>query len=453
MRNKLGPLHFVGVGGAGMSALARLALLQGREVSGSDLAAGAVVAGLVSLGLRFQEGHTPDLVQRAGVVVASSAVPADNPELAWAREHGVPVWKRHQLVPWLAEGKQLVAIAGTHGKTTTTALVSVAAVAAGLDPTCIVGGTVNEWGSNARAGGGPAFVWEADEYDRTFLAVRPAIGVITSIDWDHPDCFPTLDSVKAAFREFARSCGTVVACADDERVVDTLEGAATVVPRVTYGRKARDWRLLSWRGEPCGSAFEFVAPDGTVHDAWVPLWGAHSVSNALAAIATVSLMGGALGVALDAVARFAGTERRFTVSEVGGGITVVDDYAHHPAAVVANIAAARQRFPGRRVVVLLQPHTFSRTEALYGEFVAALRQADDAHVYPVFGAREQGDAEGLAARLAEDAGALPLPRPQLAAEVLLPCLRAGDVVLNLGAGDCPALTSGLRARLGEAGDA
>jgi UDP-N-acetylmuramate--alanine ligase len=444
-----GALHFVGVGGSGLSALARVALLRGYRVSGSDRAESAAVAALTGLGLRFQTGHAPDLVRQASLVVASSAVPADNAELAWAREHGIPVWKRHQLVPWLAAGKQLVAIAGTHGKTTTTAMVAVAAEAAGLDPTCVVGGMVNQWGSNARAGEGAAFVWEADEYDRTFLAVQPAIGVITSVEWDHPDCYPTRESVDAAFAQFARSCGTVVGCADDAGAARALAGVGGETRVVSYGQRGRDWRLLSWTAAPTGSAFRFAGPDGGEQDAWVPLCGAHAVLNALAAIATASLMGATPEAALAALGSFGGTERRFTVTEVGGGITVVDDYAHHPTAVRANVGAARQRFPGRRLVVVFQPHTFSRLAALRDEFVDALRDADALYVFPVFGARESGDPQAVAAALAADAGGSALPGPALAASVLLPQLRPGDVVLNLGAGDGPALTAGLAAMLGE----
>ncbi|MHB0876566.1 MAG: UDP-N-acetylmuramate--L-alanine ligase [Anaerolineae bacterium] len=436
-------LHFVGVGGSGLSALARVALLRGMSVSGSDRCENATVAQLAALGLRFQVGHAPDLVRAARLVIASSAVPADNPELVWARDHGVPVWKRHQFVPWLAEGRQLVAVSGTHGKTTTTALTSVAAVAGGLDPTCVVGGIVNQWGANARVGQGTGFVWEADEYDRTFLAVKPAIGVITSVELDHPDCYPTIESAVEAFSEFARSCGTVVGCADDERVAGILAVVAGSVATVSYGHEGRDWRLLGWRGESEGSAFRFADPGGREHDAWVPLWGLHSVRNALAAIATASLMGAALDATLAAVGEFGGTDRRFTATEVGEGITVVDEYAHHPSAVRANIVAARQRFPDRRLVVAFQPHTFSRVTALYDEFVDSLRQADALYVFPVFGAREQGDAEAVAAAMAAAAGGETLPRPALAAAVLLPRLRPGDVVLNLGAGDGPALTAGL----------
>jgi len=439
-------IHFVGVGGAGLSALARLALLQGYAVSGSDRTRTEIVGDLEQLGLGFQEGHEPEAVRTTDVVVASSAIAADNAELEWARAHGLVVWKRHEFLPWLTRGKRVVAVSGTHGKTTTTALLAHVLTETGRDPTCLVGGVLRAWASNARLGQSDLFVLEADEYDRTFLSLSPWLGVITSVEMDHPDCYGSLAELTSAFEQFAARCQRLLASADDERASAT---AARLGGRAqTYGWHGdAAWRLLTWRGDPAGSAFRFRDPQGREDEGWVPLWGRHSVANALAAIAAAVAAGVPVMEALAALGSFAGVERRFTSSGTFAGVDIVDDYAHHPSQIVATVAAARQRFPGRRVVVVFQPHTFSRLAALYADYVAALREADIAFVLPVYGARETGDAGGAATALARDAGAQALPGVDTAAAALVTELRPGDVVLNLGAGDGEELTVALAERL------
>jgi len=439
-------IHFIGVGGTGLSGLARLSLLMGYQVSGSDRQRPPLISDLESLGLRFQGGHVPDLVRQADLVVVSSAVANDNPEAVWAREAGIPVWKRHEFIPWLSGGRRMVAIAGTHGKTTTTALLSHILVECGNDPTCLVGGLVHNWGSNARLGSGDLFVVEADEYDRTFLALNPWLGVITSVEMDHPDCYPSLADLDDAFGQFVVRCRRVLACGDQDGVKRAVATAANV--RWYGADSGADWRSLAWEGRTDGTRFKLAGPDGREHDATVPLWGEHSVANALAAIAAAYEVGVPPERALPALLSFKGVARRFSLRGCCSGVYLVDDYGHHPTQIRSVLDAARQRFPGAREVLVFQPHTFSRTEALFDEYATALSQADRAFVLPVYGARESGDAHALSARLAAAAGGEVLPGVEQASERLLAVLRPGDVLLNLGAGDNEQLTAELMRRMG-----
>ena len=399
------------------------------------------------MGLAFQEGHGPSLIKQADLVVVSSAIGSGNPEVTWAATSGVPVWKRHQFLPWLTADKRVLAVAGTHGKTTITALLSHVLTTTGRDPTCLIGGILKNWDSNARLGGSDLFVLEADEYDRTFLSLHPWLGLITSIEMDHPDCYTSVPELVEVFSQFAHASERVLACADDGRV---KEATAGIDGLQTYGwDNAAEWRLLSWESRPDGCAFRFVDAAGIVHEGWVPLWGAHSVSNALAVVAAAAIIGVDVKDALVAMGDFQGVARRFTVSGPYAGVYLVDDYAHHPSQIVANISAARQRFPGARIVVVFQPHTFSRLAVLRDEFVAALKQADSVFVLPVYAAREEGDVEAATADLARALAAVALPPPRLAADALLPWVHAGDVVLNLNAGDGATLTEALAAGLKE----
>ncbi len=434
-------IHFVGVGGAGMSALAAISLAAGLEVSGSDRAWNDIVGDLERKGMTFQLGHEPDLVRGAELLVASSAVPADNPELAWARDQGIPVWKRHQYLPWISRGKRLLAVAGSHGKTTVTALVAHILTVTGRDPTCVVGGVLNQWGTNARYGSGDLFVLEADEYDRTFLSLSPWLGVITSLEMDHPDCYGSFEDLSAAFSEFASQCERVVANDDAPAVMAALEKPAQGRSPVTYGRREGvDWRMLSARPEPAGTGFDFREPSGCIIPGWVPLWGDHAGENALAAVAAAFEAGVPMADSVAALRSFGGVGRRFSVAGPYGGVYLVDDYAHHPTHIRVVISAARQRFPGSRLVVLVQPHTFSRLAALFEKYVDSLGQADLALLLPVYGSRERGDSVGVTMGLARAAGARALASLDEAARVLPGLLREGDVLLNLGAGDNVTLT-------------
>ena len=429
-------VHFVGVGGAGLSALARLMLLEGHQVTGSDLVENERTRELQGLGMPFQAGHRPTLIKGAELVVYSSAVPPTNPELQWARSRGVRIWKRHQLLPWITRGKKVIAVAGSHGKTTTTAMISHVLISAGLDPTCIVGGVVPEWGTGLRRGKGNYMVLEADEYERTFLCLWPYVGVVTALEHDHPDCYKSSSELEAAFRQFAAQCSLLV------MNTDTALGqliASSFPHAVTYGcRRDAQWRLVEVRRAPGGLQLSVAGPNG-VDELALPLWGTHNGINAVAALIVAELMGVPHAQAAAAIASMQSVERRFSIRGPAGGVYIVDDYAHHPTQVRAALEAARQSFPSSRIVVLFQPHTYSRLETFFAEFAASLGQADGAFVLPVYGAREQGD-DRLASKLAEAAGATFLGDKGRACEVLVSYLRPGDVLLNLNAGDAVQLT-------------
>ncbi len=435
-----------------MSALARVTLGLGRTVTGSDRVRGEVIGDLEAIGLTFQAGHEAELVRGAQMVVATSAIREDVPEMTWAREHGVPVCKRHQYLPLLASGKRMLAVAGTHGKTTTTSLLAHILTETGRDPTAVVGGVLQSWGTNARVGASDLFVLEADEYDRTFLYLNPWLGIITTVEADHPDCYPDAAGMEAAFTQFAGQCGRLVVNSDDPGVARSLTGAA--LPAVTtFGRGPKaDWRLLDAVGAPDGLSMSFRPPDGCVCSASVSMWGMHSAMNCLAALAASSAVGVSARESIEAVRTFEGVRRRFSVRGPVGGVYLVDDYAHHPTEVRAVVDSARQRFPGQRLVMILQPHTFSRLAQHFGAFADALRLADLRFVLPVYASRETGDPVAAAGELARAAGASLLPPVAQALRPLLERIAPGDVVLNLGAGDAQGLTDQLASALGTEDD-
>jgi UDP-N-acetylmuramate--alanine ligase len=452
-------IHMVGIGGIGLSAIARILAAWGCEVSGSDLRASEVTRGLNALGIPTAVGHRAEQVQGAEWVVVSSAVPEDNPEIRAAREAGVPVVKRHQLLGIMLGGAYGIAVAGTHGKTTTSAMLAVMLDGLGLSPTFIVGGMIPQLGANARAGVGPHFVIEADEYGRTFHGLRPEIAVVTNVEMDHPDCYTDLADIQAAFATFLEgvaSGGYVVACADSPALGETLRGAGRLRARVvTYGRAAgAAYRLVENAPDPAGGTRIRVGREG---DDWLAgrlaVPGEHNALNATAALAVADLLGLDGERALAALATFGGVTRHFQIKGEAGGVTVVDDYAHHPTEIRATLAAARRRFPGRRVVAVFQPHTYSRVEALYDEFLGCFGDADVVEVLDVYAARAR---EVATWRTQDLAAALRHPDARYlggvdgAHEALEDALRPGDVVVTLGAGDGYLVGERLLARL--AGD-
>jgi UDP-N-acetylmuramate--alanine ligase len=448
--------HIVGVAGAGMSAIASLLLDQGHAVSGSDLAANRLSAALAARGAVVHQGHSPAHVAGADAVLATAAVRSDHPELAAARAAGIPVVGRTDLWRrWSAE-RPVVAVAGTHGKTTTSAMIAAALRGAGLPCGYLIGSEVPDLGGNA-AWGDPAapLVIEADEYERAFLALAPAVAVITNVEWDHPDIYPDAAAYAEAFRQFAAQSRTLIVCGDDPGV------AALGLPDATfYGiEEALASDPVSCRLAPLdwtASGVTTTPAGGASFDIWrynrrrmaqqragsqaLLLPGAHNARNALAAMAACAALGADMGAVSAALARFTGTARRFELKGEAAGVTVIDDYAHHPTEVRATLAAARARFPSRRIVAYLQPHTFSRTAALLDDWPAACGDADLLLVGDIYAAREQGDAPGLARELAARiaaAGVDARPAGDVAAAVavLTSAVRPGDVVLTLGAGD------------------
>ncbi len=450
-------IHLVGIGGIGLSAIARVLHGWGYTVSGSDRAPTALTRALAAEGIAVYAGHLAEHVTGADLVVVSSAVPADNPEVMEAQQTGVPVVKREQFLAELTCGKMAIAVAGTHGKTTTSAMIAWILVEAGLDPTFVVGGILQNLGTNARAGRGPHFVIEADEYDRTFLGLRPGVAVITTVEHDHPDCYPTFQQLRAAFALFARQLvpgGLLVVCGEDDEARD-LVGAQTEQGRrvETYGLgRSWDWRA---QGVQLGNsaAFEVWHHDQRLGTCALQVPGRHNVLNALAALAASAGVGIDFGTAAAALTLYRGTERRFQVKGQAEGVTVVDDYAHHPTEIRVTLAAARLKYPGRPLWAVFQPHTYSRTAALRADFALAFHQADHVLVTDVYAAREQNVHGISGADLVSEMDHTRVRHVEgleEAAARLLDEVRPGDVVVTLGAGDVflvgERLLEALRAR-------
>lgn len=445
---QLGPvqsLHFLGIGGAGMSGLAELAAAAGFQVSGCDAAETPVLARLRERGIAVYSGHDPQHVQQADVLVVTSAVRADHPEVAAFASQRRPIVKRAALLGWLASGFRTVAVAGTHGKSTTSAMVALALDATGRSPSFAIGAEVPDLGGgNARLGTSECFVVEADEYDYSFLFLEPDVAVVLNVDHDHPDLFPDHASVIRAFRRFLqrlRPHGVAVLSADDpvtSAFADWLRNAGRRV--VTFGMHERaDFR---------------VEPQGTLRDpggrSWplelaVPGW--HNRLNAAAAAAAAVELDVPLAAVLPALARFRGVGRRFQDVGTVAGARLIVDYAHHPREVAATIQAARERFPEARIWAVFQPHTYTRTLRFLDDFARALEKADVAVVTAVYAAREEplpGVDAGALARRINRIPAIAVPDPAAAAQAVAAGIQAGDVVLFLGAGDIWKAAQALR---------
>ncbi|MGB9722861.1 MAG: UDP-N-acetylmuramate--L-alanine ligase [Chloroflexia bacterium] len=448
--------HLVGIGGVGMSAIARVLLERGHPVSGSDLRDSPTLRSLAARGARVYLGHSPEHVPAEGIVVVTSAAPPDNPEVLEARRRGLPVWSRAEMLRRLCAGRRCLAVSGIHGKTTTTALLAFLLRAAGKDPSFIIGGEVPELGGNGHAGSGPHLVLEADEYDRTFLALRPDVAVVTNVEWEHVDCYPDPRSIYEAFAEFLARVpgdGAIFLCQDDAGAREV--GAGLPYPRpsariFTYGLAPEaDWRADEVALGRVETTFTLLHAGRRLGRFRLRIPGEHNVRNALAALAVALGEGVSLETAGEVLADFAGVQRRFQEVGTAGGVTVVDDYAHHPSEVRATLAAARQRFPERRLAVVFQPHTYSRTRAFARDLAAALSPADLVLVTGIYAARESdpGDVSGreIVALLPSPAGYAATLEEALG--WLAERLRPGDVLLTLGAGDITTLGPRLLSRL------
>ena len=459
-------IHFIGIGGSGLSAIARLLLESGYTVSGSDRTLTPFAEEVRRAGATVYIGHHPRNLTGVDWVVRSSAVTDDNPEVEAAKRMGIPVYKRADFMGRLMEDKTGIAIAGTHGKTTTTAMTAWVLSRLDRDPSFIVGSVVNDLGVNAHAGKGKTFVIEADEYDNMFLGLKPQIAVVTSIEHDHPDFFPTFESMYEAFEKFVDLLpedGTLIVCAEDP-------GAAALIPHVrkvgrnvvSYGVQGDMtintplWVQAREMKPNARGGFDFIATTNlaskTSGDLKVSLQvpGQHNVRNALAVLAIISVLGFSRKKAAQALSAFTGTNRRFELRGEVNGIRVFDDYAHHPTEIKATLAGARARFPQSRIWAVWQPHTYSRTRMLFLDFARAFKDADQVIVTEVYAAREpQEDFTS-----AEIVSAMPhlsaryiksLPE---VTEHLLQNLQPGDVMLVLSAGDadqiCTDVLKGLQ---------
>ena len=460
---ELGAVHFVGIGGAGMSGIARILLARGVPVSGSDRRDTPTLLALRALGARVELGHDPAHLGDADTVVVSTAIREDNPELAAARERGLRVLPRAVALAAVMAGKRSVAVAGTHGKTSTTSMLTVAVQACGVDPSFAIGGDLNESGSNAHAGGGDVFVAEADESDRSFLLLAPHGAIVTNVEADHLDNYGDLAAVEAAFDRFLQTldpAGFVVLCADDPGSA-RLRTVPTPARVRTYGTaEDSDLRLVDVEVGPETTAWTAVLDGDVLGRVSIRVPGEHMARNSAAAL----LAGLELGLPADGLitglGRFGGVHRRFELKGTVGGVRVYDDYAHHPTEVEAQLRAARAVAGSGRVVVAFQPHLYSRTREFAAAFGTALGLADEVVVMDVYGARED-PVPGVTGAMVADAVALPAERVHFepswsaAAPALADRARPGDLVITMGAGNVsmvgPEVLEALRARLAPPG--
>jgi UDP-N-acetylmuramate--alanine ligase len=443
--SNLSKVHFVGVGGAGMSGIAEVLTAYDLKVSGCDLVRTEVTDRLEKAGVEFFEGHSEDHLDGADLVVISSAISEECAEVVAARERKITIVRRAEMLSELMRLKYGIAVAGTHGKTTTTSLIGTLFTDAGLDPTVIVGGRMRVSGTGARTGKSDYLVAEADEYDRSFLSLQPIIAVITSIDTDHLDTYRDLDAIRAAFTEFAKKIpffGQVIVCLDDPNIQEILPH---LIDRrvVSYGLSPQaDLCATNVETSPSGSGFTVRdLQEGELGRIELPMPGAHNIQNALAAVAA----GLAVGLRFESIAAalkgFSGVHRRFEQLGQWKGATVVDDYAHHPTEVEATLRAARQAFPQAKLHTIFQPHLFSRTRDLAAEFGRALLGADFAMVTEIYPSRESAIA-GVSGNLVVEAAEASGHRNvafcsdwEQVRELLEERVDVGDLVLTVGAGD------------------
>ena len=446
-------IHLIGIGGTGLSAIATVLLECGFVVSGSDRNLSPFAQVVQNSGGQIYIGHKAENVAGADLVIRSSAVSDDNVEVLAARNYKIPIMKRSEFIGQLLADYREIAVAGTHGKTTTTAMIAWVLTALGQDPSFIIGGVAYNLASNAHAGRGQSFVIEADEYDRMFIGLNPQIAVVTNVEHDHPDCFPTPEDYQRVFYEFVdrlTPTGVLLACKDDPGAERLLEEAVTRGHRTcSYGLgldidgSYPDYYGLNLHtNEVGGYSFEILVRKGLDNSSvcvHLRVPGKHNVLNALAVIGVVDQMGLSLEEAAQALAEFIGSGRRFEVCGEAGGVTIVDDYAHHPTEIRSTLSAARDRYPGRGLWAVWQPHTYSRTRTLIDQFATAFEKADHVIITEIYPAREKIPEDGFSARLVVAAMKHPdvtfIPELSGVTNHLISRLHSGDIVLILSAGD------------------
>lgn len=446
-------IHIVGIGGTGLSAIAWVLLESGYRVTGSDRQLSPLAQSLREAGVQITIGHQVESVHGADVVLRSSAIPDSNPEVVEALRLGIPVVKRAEFLGALMKDKTGIAVAGTHGKTTTTTMAAWVLAALGKDPSFIIGGVSTNLGVNARAGKGPYFVIEADEYDRMFLGLRPEVSIITNIEHDHPDCFPTPEDFYQAFREFADRLGpggSLFVCLDDRgaaRLAQELLSQPPAYKVYGYGMgegvdfQARDART----NDMGGFSFQVYLSDKPTVLVELQVPGLHNVRNALAVLGAGHVLGLDLSEMAVALKEFRGAGRRFEIRGEAAGITVIDDYGHHPTEIKATLAAARARYPDRQLWAVWQPHTYSRTQTLFSEFTAAFGDADHVMVTEIYASREAAPAGGYSSRIVVEAiqavDAAYAATLDEAAYLLVKRLQRGDVMIVFSAGDADQIST------------
>jgi UDP-N-acetylmuramate--alanine ligase len=448
-------VHLIGIGGTGLSAIARILLERGYTVSGSDRVLSPLARSLEGLGARLYEGHSPRNIASADLVIRSSAIQDDNPEVQAALAAGIPVVKRSDFLAELIAGQECVAVAGTHGKTTTTAMLAWTLTRLGQDPSYIIGGVPHNLGQNAHAGGGRHFVIEADEYDLMFLGLAPRWAVVTIVEHDHPDCFPTPSDYRDAFIAFTHKIvpgGALFVSLDDAGAASLASTAPAGIRTFTYGMHERaSYSARELVSNPQGG-LDFTLWFNSPATGLTPLVlvslqvpGEHNVHNATAVLAVLHQMHLPLDQAAAALQEFSGTGRRFDLRGEASGVIIINDYAHHPTEIRTTLAAARQRYPGRRIWAVWQPHTYSRTQALLEAFAAAFKDADQVIVTEVFAAREHNTAFSSlqVVQRMDHPGARFSPTLEDTVQRLISDVRPGDVVLVLSAGDADQVSEQL----------
>ena len=439
-------IHFVGIGGAGMSGIARIMLSQGLTISGSDVKDSSITQVLANLGAKIFIGHDAQNVSNVDLLITSGAIAEKNPELVAAKERGLEILTRAQTLAFLMEGKRSIAVAGTHGKTTTTAMLTVALQSAGLDPSFAIGGLINSSGVNAHLGSGDIFVAEADESDGSFTAYHPLGAIITNLELDHVDHFASLEDLYAVFVEFIntiQSGGFVIACGDDPGVKELL----TRVDRddlsiITYGAEEADFQLSRIQLEPSSSLARLSKNGKILPELHLTVPGLHNLFNATAALAAGERLGTGVPELLRGLETFSGSRRRFEHKGKVNGIEVIDDYGHHPTEIRVTLETAKAYAAPGRVLVIFQPHRFSRTQAFAPEFARSLELADQAFVLEVYPASEApipGVTSQLITRSSNTGSVFYQPSMLGVVQEVLEVAQPGDVIMTLGAGDVNSL--------------
>lgn len=465
MSNQISSVHFIGVGGVGMSGIARVAHDQGLRVSGTDLRSSRYTDQLEEAGIRVYIGHdAANIADDVDVVVVSTAILENNPELQEAKRRNLPIWHRAKMLAALGRGLDTLAVAGTHGKTTTSSMLASVLDGIGLDPTFLIGGIVRTYGTNAHSGKGRHYVVEADESDKSFTYLDPAAVIVTNIEADHLDHYRDLDEIYEQFSMFIGSVpedGVVVACGEDARLVEIARETGRRV--VTYGFGVGcDARVSNFQPNGVGSLFDLTLPDGTLIQGQVKQNpGRHNVLNAAAVLTLVAELGFDVNAAAASLAEFAGVRRRFDLTGKEAGVTVVDDYAHHPTEIAATIRAAKQ-LDFNRVHVLFQPHRYSRvplfTEVLHDEFGSAFNMADTVtfmDVYPAGETPVPGVSGKTFLNVVLEDGAHPtaayVPHRIDVPRYMASIAKSGDLVITMGAGDVTAVGPQIIDELSEGG--
>jgi UDP-N-acetylmuramate--alanine ligase len=431
-------VHLVGIGGAGLSGIAKVLMERGVKVTGSDREASPYTQSLIGAGISVSLEHAASNIAGAELLLASSAIPEDNPEIMAANQAGIPVKNRRDYLGELTEGYRTIAIAGTHGKTTTTGMLAWLLDQTSRSPTFIAGGMLRDLDTNASVGSSDLFLIEADEYEQTFLGLNPEIAVVTNVEHDHPDTYPTEAEMVMAFEQFsAQVAKTLIVCADDP-------GARTLAQdhhdRTNYGtEESAEWRAVEIHANNLGgSDFDVLRSQTEIGTATLQLPGVHNIRNALAAIVVMDTLGVGLEALQPHLPRYSGVSRRFELLGQARGVTVIDDYAHHPSEIRATLRAARDRYPQHSITAVFQPHTYSRSRVLIEELSGSFTDADHVIVTEVFAAREQPDPAFGGTQIAErilQEDVQFIPDLEQAADYLLRRLGENDVLITLSAGD------------------